>query len=293
MSARADLHLHTTFSDGTLTPSAVVALAADENLGAISLTDHDTIRSLDEGRRAAASKGIEYLTGTEISLVVRDRSVHLLVYLFDVPSPMTAALERLEQSRTARAPRLLARLAELGLPLSEDEVRREASGDLLGRLHFAHAMIRKGYVASVGEAFERYLSRGRPAHLERDRLEAAEAIALAHQSGGVTSVAHPALIGTDLDESIQVVEDLVALGLDGIEVWHPSHDSATRHRFADMARVLGLVATGGSDFHGDKKPGIRVGRGRGDVAVAQEVVAALWARRAPVANAPSDSGGTT
>ncbi len=288
MSRTIDLHLHTTQSDGTLPPEAVVTLAAEAGLSAISLTDHDTIRSLEAGRRAAERYGIEYLAGTEISLVVRDRSVHLLVYLFDVESPMSRALERLEASRADRLPRLLERLESLDLPLTEADVRAQAGGELVGRLHVAHAMLGKGYVASIGEAFERWLSRGRPAHVERDRLTPAEAIELAHASGGVTSVAHPALIASeDVTQSMAVVEDLVALGLDGIEVWHPSHAPELERRFLDMARALDLVATGGSDFHGDKKPGLSVGRGRGQMAVAHEVVAALRARR----HGPSASEG--
>lgn len=285
MPSTIDLHLHTTLSDGTLPPEAVVALAAEEGLSAISLTDHDTIRSLDAGRRAADRLGIEYLAGTEISLVVRDCSVHLLVYLFDESSPMTQALERLERSRANRLPRLLARLESLDLPLTEAEARAEAGGELVGRLHIAHAMLRKGYVRSIGEAFERWLSRGRPAHVERDRLAAHEAIELAHASGGVTSVAHPGLIGADLEQSIAVVEDLLALGLDGIEVWHPSHAPEVERRLLDLARATDRVATGGSDFHGDKKPGLRVGRGRGGMAVAHEVVSALRARRVGLARA--------
>ena len=277
--ANVDLHLHTTLSDGTLPPEEVIALAAEEGLSAVSLTDHDTVRSLARGQAAAARKGLDYLPGTEISLVVRDRSVHLLVYLFDLASPMTAALERLERSRADRLPRLVARLTELGMPLAEDEVRAEAGGELIGRLHFAHALIRKGYVGSVSEAFERWLCRGRPAHLVRDRRTPAEAIALARASGGVTSVAHPGLIDEDEGIALAVIEDLVALGLDGIEVWHPSHADEARRRYAHLARALGLVATGGSDFHGDKKPGLRVGRGRGDLAVPAEVLDALADRR--------------
>ncbi len=276
-----DLHLHSTASDGSESPSGVVALAAAAGLGAIALTDHDNLDGVAEAREAAAVHGIEVVAGTELSVVWESSgAVHLLVYFLEPgPGPLQDRLEWLRRARSTRNERIAERLRGLGVDLSYDEVVAEAGGGVVGRPHFAAVLAAKGHVSDIADAFDRYLAAGRPAYVDRERLDAVEAIRLARASGAVPVIAHPHTIGISADEYRSAFRRLTGEGLGGIEAHYAEYEPAMRAHLAELCRDLGVVATGGSDFHGSYKPGLSVGVGRGDLEVPDSVLDELRARQ--------------
>ncbi len=277
---RIDLHTHSTVSDGTLTPAQLVAHARERGLAALALTDHDHVGGLAEARREGERLGVEVVAGVELSAEDPEAGeLHLLGYLFDEEDPaLLARLEALRDARALRGARMVERLREAGLDVSLDEVVREvAPGASLGRPHVARVLVAKGHAASIEDAFDRWLGEGRPGHVPKERLAPEEAMGLIHAAGGVVSLAHPVTIRDEKQEAL--VRRLAALGLDGIEVVHSKHGPHERSRFGGWAKALGLVATGGSDFHGANKPDVELGDGkRGNVRVGPETLAALRQR---------------
>lgn len=284
--SRIDLHIHSSASDGSLTPAEILEMALSLNLGAIAITDHDTV----EGSRDALAIGIppslKFLSGVEISAGAPPNfpihgSLHILGYGFKPDAPdLIRILEQLQIARKERNPRILKKLNKLGLTLSMDEVRREAADSQLGRPHIAAGMLKKGYVSSIEEAFVRYLGSGRPAYVDKYRVPCHEAIDTIRKAGGLAVLAHPGLI-RELDPPSleQLVAALVPMGLSGIEVYYPQHDVSTTTQLADLAQGAGLLPTGGSDFHGKINPDVRMGIGRGDLnipySVYENIVASL------------------
>ena len=271
---RIDLHAHTNRSDGSLEPEALVMLAQEAGLRALAVTDHDTIVAVPAAREAGRRLGVEVLLGVEITAKFPGRAMHLLAYGFDEREPrLMAMLTEIVAGRDARNPRILDRLALLGRPLTMEEVRAEARGDVIGRPHIAKAMVRKGYVQDTKTAFGQFLRDGGPAFVAAESVEPAEVIATVLGAGGVSVVAHPRQLRL---ESVAACEALFAqlatAGLGGIEVDHPSHHAEDRLLYARIAESLGLVRSGGSDFHGDAKPDIRIGVGNGSI----EVLYATW-----------------
>ena len=278
---RIDLHAHTRRSDGSLEPGALVRLAKDTGLRALAVTDHDTTSGLPEAEEAGRALGVEILTGSEISARFPERAMHLLAYAFDRDDPHVGALlEETRAGRERRNPRIVARLCELGYSLTIDEVRAEAGGHVVGRPHIARALVRKGYAPDVRTAFSRWLKDGGPAYVATESVTPAEVIGVVVDAGGVVVLAHPKQLrveGAAAHEAL--LRELAAAGLGGVEVNHPSHDASDRAFFAQLAERLGLVKSGGSDFHGDTKPDVRLGYGKGDVEVGYETWEALLARR--------------
>lgn len=301
VAARIDLHAHTVVSDGTLTPAQLVELAAASGLAALAVTDHDHTGALAEAREAGARLGVEIVSGIELSVehpvggfggdgrgagASRPVEVHLLGYLFDEgDAALQAELARFRDVRTARAGRIVERLRALGVDVSVEDVLSEVpagEGASVGRPHVARALMRKGLVGSIQEAFDLWLGEGRPAHVEKAKLSARQAIALVHAAGGVAVLAHPVTIREEAREAL--VRELAALGLDGLEVEYPKHAPEERRRLARLASELDLVATGGSDFHGENKPDVRLGTGIGEnIAVGADVLDALKRRAAGAA----------
>lgn len=274
-----DLHLHSTASDGTETPTAVVEAAAAAGLSSIALTDHDNLDGIVEARTAADRLDIELIAGAELSVGWSTGAMHLLVYFLEPgPGPLQDRLEELQRSRSNRNVEMVEALAELGIDITYAEVLAEAGGSGVGRPHFAGVLIRKGVVPDVETAFDRYLAAGRPAYRGRQRLDAAEAIELARQSGAVTSIAHPHTIGAGAPDYEAAFEQLAEVGLAGIECWYPEYDQKLRKHLAGVAAGHGLVATGGSDYHGAYKPSIQVGVGKGDLSVPASALEELRAR---------------
>ncbi|MFQ5553740.1 MAG: PHP domain-containing protein [Acidimicrobiia bacterium] len=277
-----DLHLHSTASDGTDTPTRVVQLAAAAGLTTIALTDHDRLDGIAEARAAAADEGIEIISGTELSVDWESSgAVHMLVYYLEPgPGPLQNRLVWLQEARQRRNLEIVDRLTALGLGLTIEEVEAEAGGMGVGRPHFAAVLIRKGYAANLPEAFDRWLAAGRPGYAARDRLHAADAIRLARASDAVPVIAHPHTIGISADEYRTTFERMTALGLGGIESYYAEYQPRVRAHLATLCDDLGIVATGGSDYHGGFKPEIAVGVGRGDLLVPDEAVEKLAHNRA-------------
>ena len=299
---RIDLHSHTVVSDGTLTPTQLVELAARKGLAAIAITDHDHTGALDEARRAGERLGVEIVPGVELSVAYEKGDVHLLGYLLDPDEPRLAArLAEFRETRARRGVEIVAKLRALGVDVTlEDVGGLAASGGTpargpptpppqsIGRPHIARALVEKGIVASVQEAFEKWLADDGPAYVPKAKLAAAEAAALVHGAGGVAVLAHPGLIREG--GMTRVVRALAALGLDGVEVEHPRHTSDTRRTLRALAKELDLVETGGSDFHGENKPDVDLGYGVGGNIDVREVTLAELKTRAARARNPSAPG---
>ena len=277
-----DLHLHSTFSDGSRTPEEIVALAREAGLSAAILTDHDTWAGAARFRAAADAAGLRTAVGMELSADVPGRTVHLLAYGFDpADAALADAAARIREGRRVRNAGILAKLSRLGCPVSMAEVLREAgSPELVARPHIAAALVRKGFARDRSDAFRRFLERGAPAYEDRFRLAPAEAIRLVHGAGGAVSLAHPYSTRFDRSELHAFVRDLADAGLDGIEAYYTGHLPGQVEELLGLAAEFGLVATGGSDFHGDPKPAIRVGVAYGGLKVPDAAFDAILARAA-------------
>ena len=245
-----DLHLHSTASDGMLGPRALVERAKQVRLHTICITDHDTVSGYDEARKTGIEIGIEVLPGCEVSCDHAGKEIHILGLLVNAADTEFAGrLNGFRQERKAHLPKILARLAELGVPVSEPEVRKYATDEFVGRPHIARAMIARGYVNHLEEAFSRFLGTEAPAYVPRRRISAMEAIELIVGAGGVPVIAHPGVYDYEDRQIAQLQEQ----GLRGVEVLHPDHDESRRTRYAEIARRRKMLLTGGSDFHGAER----------------------------------------
>ncbi|MFF4798523.1 PHP domain-containing protein [Streptomyces sp. NPDC001351] len=251
---RIDLHAHSTASDGTDTPAELVRNAAAAGLDVVALTDHDTTRGYAEAI-AAVPVGLTLVTGAELSCRVDGVSMHLLAYLFDPEEPaLLAERELVRDDRVPRAKGMVAKLNGLGVPVTWEQVERIAGGGSVGRPHVATALVELGVVPTVSDAFtEEWLADGGRAYVEKHETDPFEAIRLVKAAGGVTVFAHPGAgkRGRTVPES--AIAEMAAAGLDGIEVDHMDHDEETRARLRGLAKELGLLTTGSSDYHGSRK----------------------------------------
>ncbi len=241
-----DLHLHSTASDGALTPAALIERAAAAGLAAVALTDHDTMAGVEEAREAGRRLGLEVIRGVEISVFDEKQEIHLLGYDPLYPEKLEAVLEAMRCDRYRRIGKMAALLRRQGIPLSEEEIIAEAAPAAPGRLHLARLLVIRGYSAGISEAFSAYLKRGRPAYVPRRTLEPAPAIAALHRAGAVPVVAHPGVEGRAR------LRELVELGLRGVEVYHPDHPPELVRYYRQQAARMNLLITGGSDFHSDR-----------------------------------------
>ena len=272
-----DLHAHSTASDGSESPAEVVRLAARAGLNAVALTDHDTLEGVDEAAREAERVGIELVPGVELSCEWDRGGLHLVV-LFLPPGrgPLQDRLAGFREDRERRNRVIAARLASIGIDVSYEEVLEQAGGGSVGRPHFAAVMKRKGYVPDIGAAFAEYLGAGGPASAARRLMPPDEAIGLARRSGAVPVLAHPHTLGLDnAAEFSAAYRRLAGFGLVGVECYYGEYDRQRRRDLVRAVRSFGLLPSGGSDFHGDYKPGLRIGAGRGDLAVPDEVLEEL------------------
>ena len=247
MPGPVDLHSHTTASDGTLAPRDLVRLAARRGVTVLAITDHDSTEGLAEAMdEARAHAGMTIVPGLEINCDVERGEVHVLGLCVDWRAEwFQTFLTEQRRERAARVERICARLAELGVPLTPAEVFEVVKEGSAGRPHVAQAMVNRGYVRSVKEAFARYLRAGGPAHVTRKRLTPAEAVTIIRRARGVPVLAHPGLGDHD-----GLIPDLVAAGLMGIECWYHEHSAGQTAKYLELCRRHGLVATGGSDYHG-------------------------------------------
>ena len=277
-----DLHTHTTFSDGSLTPTQLVEEATALGLTAVAVTDHDTIDGLPEALAAGERLGIRVVRGVEIILEhVRSTMDMLGYFLGGRPgAELEAELAELRLYRDERNRRIVERLAELGYPLGPDDLAAAAGDGAVGRPHIGEALVRRGYVGSISEAFERFLSRGAPAWVDRRRLSLGAALRLLRASGGLPVLAHPGIIRTDAAGLEHIVREAARLGVAGIECYYPLHDEATVAFCLALADKYALVPTGGSDYHGSVKPDARLGIGSAGLPLPDELLTRL--ERQPV-----------
>jgi 3',5'-nucleoside bisphosphate phosphatase len=271
---RIDLHTHSSFSDGTDTPSELVGKARAVGLDVVGLTDHDTFDGLDEAVAVGERLGVHVVRGMELSCSRRGSSVHVLAYGADAAGPALAAeMARVRDGRLGRLAGVLAKLAELGVPVSEAEVMAQVGeSPSVGRPHIADALIEAGHVRDRQEAFDRFLADGGPAHVHRYTIEVDRGIDLVHEAGGLAVIAHPWGRGREHVLPPRVLEALVRdHGLDGVEVDHQDHDFDARRRLRTLADSLGLLATGSSDYHGTGKLDHDLGCNTTDPAVFNEM----------------------
>lgn len=276
---RVDLHVHSTASDGSLSPWEVVAAAKARGLRAIALTDHDTIDGLAEALVAGRELTLEVIPGIEISAHHEPGSMHILGYFVDYQSPqLDTQLQVLKKARAARNPQIIAKLQDLGMRITLAEVEEVSGGGQVGRPHIAQVLVQKGYVATLQEAFERLIGNHGPAYVSKFRFPPQEAIALIRAAGGVAGLAHPFTLEYGSPTHLrQIVAQLAGWGLKALEVYYPEHTPEQRELYRQLAQELDLIMTGGSDFHGDIKPDIQLGWVGAGHRVGYEVVAQLKA----------------
>jgi len=252
--AFVDLHMHSTASDGSRTPTDVVRTAVATGLAAIALTDHDTVAGLAEAHAAASGTGVRLVNGVELSATEKDTETHVLGLHLQDPHVLDLALGELREMRRRRAMKIVERLQAIGVKITFDDVLAQAGEGAVGRPHVARALVGDGWAVDIRDAFDRYLGAGRPAYVAKEPLAMADAIRMIHSAGGLAILAHPAGGGTR-----ERLTALVAVGLDGVEVRHPSHSPADVNRLRLLADQLGLVPSGGSDWHGLSEGGRTIG----------------------------------
>lgn len=242
----ADLHLHSCYSDGTFTPEEIVRRAQRQGLGAIALTDHDTVEGCAVAAAECAAAGIEFVIGTELTAEHADHELHLLAYFIDPTNPaLRDEINKFQQVRQERIRKMVAHLNELGVPLPVEEVFALANCKSPGRPHVARALVQQEFCHTLDEAFERYLKKGRPAWVPKARMDVLTVIQLVRQAGGLVVLAHPGLNKAD-----ELIPELVSAGLDGIECFHTKHSAPVAQRYLGLAQRYHLLVTGGSDCHG-------------------------------------------
>jgi predicted metal-dependent phosphoesterase TrpH len=246
--AFVDLQVHTTASDGALAPADVVQAAANAQLAAIAITDHDTVDGLVEASAAGARLGVRIVPGVELSTHFEDEELHLLGLHLSNREAMRDALADLRLQRIARAERIVATLNAHSIPVTMEAVMREAGDGAVGRPHIARAMLAGGWVREFREAFDKWIGWGRPAYMAKDKFDVADAIALVHKAGGLAVWAHPGESATPTR-----IARLADAGLDSVEVLHPSHPPYLVQRLVDYTEKAGLLPSGGSDWHGTQE----------------------------------------
>lgn len=273
---RIDLHVHSDASDGTCTPSELVNYALEKGLAAMALTDHDTVSGVKEAMAAAEGTELCLIPGVELSAEYRGRDIHILGLFLDYESkPFLSYLDEFKATRDERNIQMADRLSEHGMPVSMDEMREEYGDAVLTRAHFAKMLMKKGYVKSYDEAFERFLGDGKPCYIPRKRITPEGAIELIHQAKGLAVLAHPLLYHLGMDELRELVKQLKSQGLDGIEAIYSMNSRRDERRMKKLAGEYDLLITGGSDFHGATKPYIDLGVGRGGLFVPEEILTKL------------------
>lgn len=256
-----DMHTHSIMSDGTMTPSELVEAAKNSGVTTLALTDHDTVSGCAEAENACRNLGIRFVSGVEISCEGNSK-LHILGYGLDYSAPeLIIALDSLADERKLCAQKVCKELERFGVKTDYDEVLQIAGGGSVGKPHIAELMIRKGYVSSIQEGFERYLNHPDIKSIEKKKLPPAEAVDLIHRCGGLAVLAHPYQMKLEKDKLHRFIEKLAASGLDGIECWYTRYTEEMVDEYTGLCEKLNLYTTVGSDFHGDRKPGVLPGTG--------------------------------
>jgi len=276
-----DLHVHSSASDGMFSPREVVREAAEVGLKALALTDHDTTAGVPEALAAGGEFGIEVIPGVEISAEFADGACHILGYFVDpADAGLVGMLDAAREARDRRNSRILARLRDAGVDLTMDDLTGGRRCAAITRAHFATALVEKGLVANWEEAFDTYLGRGKPAFVSRRRVEPEEAIAAIRGAGGLAALAHPRQLNRSLAETEEWITRFAEAGIEAVEVSTPDHTANFALHYGEIAERLGLVSTGGTDWHGRADSAIQLGLGRGQMAVHYTVVEEMKARLA-------------
>ncbi len=266
-----DLHCHSTASDGTCTPKEVAELAQKIGLSAIALTDHDTIDGLAEFQAAGNALGIETISGIEFAALwgnFHRPEIHIVGLGFDPTHPvLLSRMETIRNSRDIRNRKMCEKLSAIGLHVTLDEVAANAGGEIITRAHFANVLLEKGYIRKKADAFSRYISPGLPGYVEREFLSPALCIETIKAAGGAAVLAHPTLYNLDLPQLEILCRELISYGLDGIECQYSTYTPTQTKEISALAEKLGLLPSGGSDFHGKNKPDIHLGSGKNNLAI--------------------------
>ncbi len=257
---RIDLHMHSTFSDGTMSPEELVSRGRAGGLSVMSLTDHDTLDGLAPFMSACDRLGVAGIPGVELS-ADHEKTLHILGYRlnFRAPGGLGEALERLRRGRDVRNERMCEKMQSMGVDITMQEVAAEAGGEVVARPHMARVLMKKGYSPDIRSAFERYLGSSAPAYVRRDRLPPADCIRLIREAGGLAVLAHPAQTTKDEQELLDILGRLKEAGLWGMECLSPGSSPEQVFRYMSMAAEFGLFATAGSDFHGANRPSVSMG----------------------------------
>ncbi len=257
-----ELHCHTTASDGTFTPQELVAHAVELGMTHLAITDHDSVAGVIAAQPLCRAASIRLIPAIELSTRYQEQPVDVLGYGIDPDSKaLRSTLQRTVTARNERMPRMVERLRAAGVAIELEDVLRQAPGGVVGRPHVAHALVEKGIVADVQEAFTKYLARGKAGYVPKEVLSPEEAVGVIQSAGGIAVLAHPCYLKLATEEFGHFLDRLIAAGLTGLEVYYSQHTSADVDRFSQWARQRSLVSTGGSDFHGTNKPHIKLGLG--------------------------------
>ncbi|MGE4215087.1 MAG: PHP domain-containing protein [Anaerotignaceae bacterium] len=274
-----DLHTHSTFSDGTYTPTQLVQAARDANLYAVALTDHDCVDGVSEALEAGKTFGIEVIPGIELAAYYNNPSeteIHIVGLFLDYTNKdLLEKTKEIMYERVQRNIKMTARLSELGFPMTYDELLAEAGRDSCSRAHYANLMVKKGYVKTKKEAFQKYISHGMPGFVPRILPTPQECIDLITKSGGVAVLAHPTLYGMNYNQIRIMAKELMGMGLKAIEVKYSTYKPEQEREITRIAAELGLKSSGGSDFHGLNKPDISIGTGLGRLRIPEEFLEKL------------------
>ena len=291
MTPHIDLHTHSTYSDGLLSPTALLTLAARRGLAAIALTDHDTVAGLPEALAHGAVTGVEVLPGIEISSTLDGVSLHILGYGLNHEHPgFLAFLDRLQQARHNRNQGMLERLQALGISITNEELT-EVAGDQVGRPHFARLLARKGRAKNTQDAFARYLKRGCPAFVEHVKPQADEVISRLTEAYGLAVLAHPACSDPGLEKIPALVARLKDYGLAGLEAFYPTHSQKVRRLLQELAVKHGLLLSGGTDYHGDAHSVTPLGGNTKTIRVPSRLLQEIKQRLATIGEAKKSTNG--
>ncbi len=284
-----DLHTHSIFSDGTATPEELVQMAALLKLKGLALTDHDTMEGYEQAAAAGRRHGVEIIPGLEVSCTYGDFSLHILGYLVDPGHHLLQEkLLLIQKGRQERNRKIIERLVDLGIDITRSELEILSSCGQTGRPHIARLLMNKKIVPDINSAFRRYLGKGKPAYAKRFSFTAAETIEFIHQAGGVAVLAHPGKLDPAMRAQPRLVHELTERGLDGLEIYYPSHPRKMQKKLHRLAEQYNLLKTGGSDYHGGNRPNSGLAGSRKSVCPPDTIMEDLHKRRQNFCSKPSD-----